>query len=154
MPLGAEYECIRWARRMPRAAAAVFFEGTAAPEVVAPPGSDPHNPHQEVEVLYPLVLLLLPPDQLCAQLAGGAMLRPLRDAMRGAHPECTLMVGCVGLERHLVREEQVPGGVGAGGGCSLTRACLPSTSSRMRVVVCTVCSVFALCVHVSPMCEV
>jgi hypothetical protein len=81
----------------------------------------------------PCVLVFLPPPDLVAHLlgeaagaaaAGGAsaggshqqhtagLMQGLRSHVSRAYPDCSLLVACVDLERHLTQRERAPGSVG------------------------------------------
>ncbi len=95
-----------------------------------PAGSGPGA--AEAELLFPLLLVFLPPPDLVAQLMdpgpaelpagslrgsgavpGLPLLRGLRASVAAVHPDVSLMVGCVDLDRHLTQRERAPGSVRA-----------------------------------------
>ena len=108
------------------------------PQSLPPVGPDSCPPGM-VHLGFQLLLVFLPPVDMVTQLApphqppnsqlesvadcaadwgqasGGTatagLLGPLRSAARAAVPEATLVVGCVGLNRHLEALERLPGSV-------------------------------------------
>mmetsp|Transcript_223 Transcript_223/g.504 ORF Transcript_223/g.504 Transcript_223/m.504 type:complete len:410 (-) Transcript_223:302-1531(-) len=132
------YAWMRWGRRMPRAAAQAFMDLqgqgpaqqqqqgdalAACNQAMELLPSNPDKPN-EAELGFQLLLVFLPPADLVAQLRPAAgpghagagnsregLLHALRATVRAALPGCTLMVGCVGLSRHLDAEERAPGSV-------------------------------------------
>jgi len=130
------YAWMRWGRRMPRAAAQAFMDLqgqgpaqqqqqgdalAACNQAMELLPSNPDKPN-EAELGFQLLLVFLPPADLVAQLRPAAgpghagagnsregLLHALRATVRAALPGCTLMVGCVGLSRHLDAEERAPG---------------------------------------------
>lgn len=110
LPLGSEFSIISWTRLMPLAAAQALVlrggSGGAAKEGSSKGAGDAMT---EVAVMVPMILLVLPPEDLVAEIQRDK-LNGIMDRMGKVYPDCSLFIASCGLDNFLAKKQaRTPG---------------------------------------------
>lgn len=112
LALGSELSIVTWSRMMPQAAAQVLMArggsgGGAKEGEGRQGGSGGVNGVKnvaEIEVMVPLVLVVMTPEDLVAQVEKDK-LEGIMERMASHYPECSLLLACCGLDPYLAKKQ-------------------------------------------------
>ena len=111
LPLGSELSIVTWSRMMPQVAAEALIlrggSGGAAKEGATRVGVGLMD--AEVEVIVPMILLAMSPEDLVAQVERDK-LEGLMERVGRHYPDCSLLIASCGLDSYLAKKQaRTPG---------------------------------------------